>query len=50
MNLQQSGFDVAIAVGATLNSRLVSEVIAPTRWESMPQRNTSASMVPRVDR
>jgi len=29
MNLQQSGFDVAIAVGATLNSRLVSEVIAP---------------------
>jgi len=25
MNLQQSGFDVAIAVGATLNSRLVSK-------------------------
>src|ERR1700744_635743 len=29
MNLQQSGFDVAIAVGATVNSRLVSEVITP---------------------
>jgi DNA-binding transcriptional LysR family regulator len=29
MNLQQSGFDVAIAVGAPLNSRLVSEVITP---------------------
>jgi DNA-binding transcriptional LysR family regulator len=28
MNLQQSGFDVAIAVGATLNSRLVSETIS----------------------
>ena len=27
MNLQQSGFDVAIAVGATVNSRLVSETI-----------------------
>jgi DNA-binding transcriptional LysR family regulator len=29
MNLQQSGFDVAIAVGATVNSRLVSELICP---------------------
>jgi len=29
MNLQQSGFDVAIAVGATVNSRLVSELITP---------------------
>lgn len=28
MNLQQSGFDVAIAVGATVNSRLVSETIS----------------------
>jgi DNA-binding transcriptional LysR family regulator len=27
MNLQQSGFDVAIAVGATVNSRLVCETI-----------------------
>jgi DNA-binding transcriptional LysR family regulator len=29
MNLQQSGFDVAIAIGATINSRLVSELITP---------------------
>jgi DNA-binding transcriptional LysR family regulator len=29
MNLQQSGFDVAIAVGTPVNSRLVSELLCP---------------------